>query len=83
MYSTCTPSQAVSTIRNVIFQPVQIEETNDQDTEDTDESAISTPSEPPAKGTHRAPTWPTSQGKNLRTHFMMFHINSGLLHWGD
>ena len=26
-----------------------------------------------------------SQGKNLRTHFMMtlFHINSGLLHWGD
>ena len=80
---TCTPSQAVPPIRNVIFQPVQIEEINDQDTEDTDESAISTPSEPPAKGTLRAPTWHNSPGKNLRTHFMMFHINSGLLHWGD
>ena len=82
--STCTPSQAVSTIRNVIFQPVQIEEINDQDDPaDADESTISMPSEPSAKGTIRAPTWQNSPGKNLRTHFMMFHIYSGLLHWGD
>ena len=81
--STCTPSQAVPPIRNVIFQPVQIEEINDQDAEDADESAISVPSEPSAKGSLRAPTWQNSPGKNLRTHFMMFHINSGLLHWGD
>ena len=53
------------------------------DPEDADESAISVPSEPSAKGSIRAPTWQNSPGKNLRTHFMMFHINSGLLHWGD
>ena len=60
-------------LRNVTFQPVQIEEITDEDLEDADESAISVPSEPPAKGTIRAPTWHTSPGKNLRTHFMMFH----------
>ena len=63
-------------LRNVTFQPIQIEEINDQDAEDPeddDESAISVPSEPSAKGSLRAPTWHASPGKNLRTHFMMFH----------
>ena len=79
--------------RNVTFQPVQLEKITDADLEDPDESAISIPPEPPAKGTLRAPTWHTSPGRNLHTHFMMFNIhqclmvspnaNYRLLHWGD
>ena len=63
-------------VRNVTFQPIQIEELIDQDDPaDADESTISVPSEPPAKGTIRAPTWATSAGK-LRTHFMMYPIST-------
>lgn len=83
-------------IRNVTFHPVQTEEITD-DLDDTDESTITVPPEPQAKGTIRAPAWATSAAK-LRTHFMMFHtksgllhdrvmrsslLNSGLFHWGD
>ena len=68
-----TPTIPPEPQRNVTFQPVQFEEIPDEDPEATDESAISVPPEPPAKGTIRAPTWHDSSGKNLRTHYMMCH----------
>ena len=69
--------------RHTKMFPIQSEELS-EDTEDNDESEIVFPPEPAPKGSIRVPTWSSSaSGRSLRTHFMMFHTNSGLLYWGD
>ena len=86
--------KGVPQVRNVIFSPIQVPKTkdDDDDTEDNDDE-INVPAEPAAKGPIRVPQqWPAS-AKPLKTHFMMFNIqrclmvspdaSSRLLHWGD
>ena len=85
-------SPVVPQVRNVIFSPIQVPKTkDDDDTEDNDDE-INVPAEPAAKGSLRAPQY-SAPARPLRTHFMMFNIqrclmvspdaSSRLLHWGD
>ena len=85
-------SPVVPQVRNVIFLPMQVPKTNDDDDTEDNDDEINVPAEPAAKGSISVPQWSAS-ARPLRTHYMMFHIqrcfmvspnaSSRLLHWGD
>ena len=59
----------VPQVRNVIFSPIQVPKTNDDDDTEDNDDAINVPvlpDEPAAKGSVRVPQWSASAARPLR-----------------